>query len=142
MKKIVIDTNVLMAGLIKDSIVRELLFTKKLNFYLPGYALDEIKKYEKDLLRKSGYSKKEFKIMINLLLENVKLVSKNQLQKYMKKAENIMRDIDIKDSSFVACALAIKAFGIWSFDKDFFKQKKVRALRIEDVARLIEEIKV
>ena len=54
--KIVIDTNVLMAGLLKDSIVRAMLLSKNIKFFIPEHALDEIRKYEDELLKKSGYA--------------------------------------------------------------------------------------
>ena len=37
---IVIDTNVLIAGLLKDSITRKLLVNKNINFYYPISNLD------------------------------------------------------------------------------------------------------
>ena len=40
--KIVIDTNVLMAGLIKNSIVRTILFSKNIEFFLPEYSINEM----------------------------------------------------------------------------------------------------
>ena len=130
--RIVIDTNVLMAGLLKDSVVRKILVLSGNEFFLPEFAIEEIKKYEDELLEKSGYDRKEFKLIVNNLLENLRIVPKNRLQEYMIEAEEIMKDIDIKDSSFIACALAIDADGIWSFDKHFKKQDKVIVFDIKD----------
>ena len=36
-----------------------------------------------------------------------------------------MKDIDIKDSPILACALSIPNEGIWTEDKDFEKQTKI-----------------
>ncbi len=135
--KIVIDTSVLMAGLIKESIVRTILFSKNIHFFLPEYSINEIKKYESELIIKSGYDKEELATLINFLLENIELVPKTQIKAYMKTSEQIMKDIDIKDASFIATALSIKADGIWSFDKHFSKQKKVK---IFDIAELINHL--
>ena len=93
--KIIIDTNVLMAGLIKDSIVRTVLLTKDIKFFLPEFAIQEIKKYEPELLKKSGYTKKEFKTMMNLLLEKIKIIPKSMISESMIRAEKIMSDVDI-----------------------------------------------
>jgi predicted nucleic acid-binding protein len=136
--KIVIDTNVLMAGLLKDSAVRFLLTSTNHRFYLPDFSIEEIKKYEIDLLKKSGYSKEELKSLMNFLLKNIKVIPKKRLIKYMSKAEQIMKNIDLNDSSFIACALSIKADCIWSFDKHFQQQKAVKIITIEDLFKLIK----
>lgn len=131
--RIVIDTNVLMAGLLKDSSVREVLLFSEHEFFLPEFSLEEIRKYEEEIIRKSGYSREELKLMINHLLWKVRIVFGKIIRPYMKTAEDIMRGIDIKDSSFIATALAINAEGIWSFDRDFKKQKKIRIFEIKDL---------
>lgn len=135
--KLVIDTNVLMAGLLKDSIFRIILFSPNFKFFIPEYALLEIKKYESELIKKSGYSEDELTTLMNLLLRNVKTIPKPRIKKFMKQAEGIMENIDIKDSSFIAAALSIEADGIWSYDSHFKKQNKVR---IFDVKELIKRL--
>ncbi|PJC44590.1 hypothetical protein CO038_03290 [Candidatus Pacearchaeota archaeon CG_4_9_14_0_2_um_filter_39_13] len=131
--RIVIDTNVLMAGLLKDSAVRKILVLSGNEFFLPEFAIEEIKKYEDELLEKSGYDRKEFKLIVNNLLENLRIVPKDRIKESMLEGEEIMKTIDIKDSSFIACALAIDADGLWSFDKYFKKQKRIRVFDIKEL---------
>ncbi|MEK6800659.1 MAG: PIN domain-containing protein [Nanoarchaeota archaeon] len=137
--KRVIDTNVLIAGLIRDSTVRKILISKKFQFFLPEDALEEIEKYRIELTAKSGYTKEEFGKLRDLLLDSITLVSKAEIKPYLEKAEEIMKDIDIKDSSFVATALAINADGIWSFDDHFNKQKEIKIYGVKDLLDEIEE---
>ena len=131
--KIVIDTNILMAGLIKGSTVREILISKNTEFFLPEHAIEEIKKYKKELCEKAGYTEEEFDRLFSYLLENIKIIPKTEIKLYMKKAENIMKEIDINDSSFIATCLAISADGILSFDKHFKKQKKIKVFDIREI---------
>lgn len=131
--KVVIDTNVLMAGLISDSTIRRLLISGKATFYLPEFALEEVEKYKEDLKEKSGCSEEEFQKLKEFLLERIITVPKELTKKHMKEAIKIMENIDKKDSVFIACALAIKADGILSFDKDFLKQKRVRCFRVKEL---------
>ena len=50
-----------------------------------------------------------------------------------------MENIDFTDAPFIACALAISADGIWSFDKHFLRQKVVGVLTIEDLFDLMKK---
>jgi len=43
--KLIIDTNILISSLFKDSTVREILLNESLNFYLPEIVLSEVNKY-------------------------------------------------------------------------------------------------
>lgn len=130
--KVVIDTNVLMAGLISDSVIRRLLISGKAKFYLPESALEEVEKYKEDLKEKSCCSEEELQKLKDLLLEGIITVPKGLTKKHMKEAIKIMENIDKKDSVFIACALAVSANGILSFDKDFLKQKRVRCFGVKE----------
>ncbi|HLC73432.1 MAG TPA: putative toxin-antitoxin system toxin component, PIN family [Candidatus Nanoarchaeia archaeon] len=134
--KIVIDTNVFMAGLLKDSEVRRLLIDENINFFLPEYAINEVEKYKTELCNKSGYSEEDFESMISFLLENIEIVAFEQIKMYIEIAEKIMNSIDIKDAPFIATSLAIKADGIWSFDKDFTLQSKIKVFTTTDIQKL------
>lgn len=134
---IVIDTNILMAGFLKDSLVREILMSRKIKFYMPGLAIREIRKYESYLIEKSGYNKEDFEKLFSLLSQNIKLISKDAIKPHMKEAEEIMKEIDLKDSSFIATYLAINSDGLWSFDAHFKKQNKVRVFNIKELIEFI-----
>ncbi|MEK6906243.1 MAG: PIN domain-containing protein [Nanoarchaeota archaeon] len=135
--KVVIDTNILMAGLIKDSIVREILISRNIEFFLPEKAIEEIRKYQRELCKKAEYTKKEFERLFSYLLYNLKIVSKNKIKPYMKKAEKIMEKIDVDDSSFIATCLAINADGILTFDKHFKRQNIIKVLNIKEIIKFI-----
>ena len=92
--KVVIDTNVFMAAMISDSVVRRLLSSRKIIFYLPEFALDEVEKYKEELKAKSGYSEEEFQQLKTLLLENIAIVPKDLVKKHMKEAIKVMGHID------------------------------------------------
>ena len=90
---IVIDTNVLMAGLLKDSIVRKVLSSENITFSFPEGALDEIEKYKGILVQKSGMTKEEIKEVLELLFENIEIIPKEKIKNEFKKAESIIRMI-------------------------------------------------
>ena len=79
--------------------------------------------------------------MLRSTLENINLVHADKIKEKILEAEEIMKNIDIKDSVFIATALAINADGIWSFDNDFKKQDKFKIFESYDFikAKDIEE---
>jgi len=139
--KVVIDTNVLIAGLLKDSIVRQILFFNHVDFYLPDKAIEELKKHKSDLLEKSDLSSEEFGFVIDTLLEKMTIVSKEVIKPFMEKSEEIMKGIDVADSAFIATALSIGADGIWSFDNHFKEQKEVSIISVEDLMKTLDEVR-
>ena len=136
--KRVIDTNVLIAGLIRDSVVRKILTFPEFDFYIPEDAILELEKYKLEIIEKAGYTNEEFEKIYSFLLESVKLISEREVRPYLARAEEIMKKIDIKDSSFIAAALAINAEGIWSFDGHFKEQKEIKIFDIEDLIKEME----
>jgi len=65
--KFVVDTNIVISVLIKDSLTRKLIFSPKLELFLPGFSLQEIEKYVKEIQNKSGMSKEEFDLLCQKL---------------------------------------------------------------------------
>ena len=56
MFKLVIDANIILSALIKDSITRKILVGSAIEFYAPDYLIEEVEKYI---------------IIINILIYNV-----------------------------------------------------------------------
>ena len=129
---VVIDTNIILSSLIKDSITREIIIKSGLNFYYPEISFHEVEKYAGIVIRKSGMTKKEYGRVLNVLMDKINLVSEKQFTQRLKEADRILGKIDKDDVVFLACALALN-IGIWSDDKDFQKQKKVGIFTTRDM---------
>ena len=136
--KLIIDTNVLISSLLKDSTTRELLLNESFEFYLPEIVMSEVKKYLPYIIQKSGKTEEEIKKLLNILLENLNLVPIDEYEENMDEALEIMSKIDEKDTQFIALALSIKNDGIWSNDKHFYEQKRIKAYKTIDVINLLE----
>lgn len=52
--KLVVDTNILLKALIKDSKVRSILLNPNHLFYLPEYAMEEVMEHISLLIEKTG----------------------------------------------------------------------------------------
>lgn len=138
--KLVIDTNVIISALIRDSFLRLIVLYGNLDLISPEFTLDEVTKYEQIILDKSGLSEEDFEDLFLTILDKIELIPKEQYSFYMSEAENIIGKIDIKDVPFIACALATNADGIWSEDRHFEKQDRIKVFKTKDVLEILDEI--
>jgi len=65
--KLIIDTNVLISSLLKDSTTRELILNETFEYYLPEIVISEVKKYLPYIIQKSGLTEEEIKKFLNTL---------------------------------------------------------------------------
>ena len=135
--RLVIDTNVFMAGLLKDSIVRKVLSSENIQFFIPEHALDELEKHKNTLIKKANINAAEFDEMVSLLLENIEVVPESKIKAKFKEAKDVMKDIDIKDSPFIATVLSIECDGLLTFDEHFQKQNKIKIFKIKDLINIL-----
>ena len=132
MNTFVIDSNVLISALVRDGFVRSMLTDFGMNYIFPEYGVEEIYKYKKLIMKKSGMNTKEFDIILLRLLKYVKLVPLDMATEFEKEAFEIIGHIDEKDVVFVAMALVFDC-GIWSDDKHFQKQKRVGVFTTKEI---------
>jgi predicted nucleic acid-binding protein len=78
-------------------------------------------------------------LLLDVLLASVQVVPAEEILKKHKEAERIMGKIDKDDVPFVAVALSFPNDGIWSEDKHFLKQKKVKVWQTRDLLRFVKE---
>lgn len=129
--RLVVDTNRIIASLIKNSYSRALLVNNQFKFYSPDYTLDEIETYKEEIMQKSELNEKEFTTLFEVLLEKIKIVQREEYALFIEKAEKIISDP--KDVPFIALALAIEADAVWSDDKHFLAQKEVKTVSTKEL---------
>jgi len=132
--RLVIDTNMIIAALIKDSKAREIIMNKDIEFISPDFVIEETYKYEDYICEKSGLTKEEFELLLSLIFEKIKIIPVSEYETFMEEAKRIMKDM--KDVPYLACALSLKCDGIWTNDKDFNKQNKIKIWYTEDLIKL------
>ncbi|MDA4130250.1 MAG: PIN domain-containing protein [Thaumarchaeota archaeon] len=136
--KLVVDTNVLLGALIKNSTTRSLLLSPNHDYYIPEYALEEVEKHLNIISTKSGLSTHEIKLLFDVLATNLNVVPMKQFMKNLAKAEAALKIIDEKDVPFLALALSLNCDGIWSNDKHLREQKFVRVWSTNDIISLLD----
>jgi predicted nucleic acid-binding protein len=135
--KLVLDSNIIFSALIKKSTTRNIILSDIFDLHAPEYIFDEITKHKELLLRKSKLNEGDFDALLLLLQKHVHLVSKENYKEKMSLAEDILRDIDITDSPFLALALALNC-SIWSNDGHFKLQDQVGVYTTKELTNTID----
>lgn len=117
--RLVLDTNILIAALIKDSITRRILLLPDLQFLLPAFALDELARHRTKIARAARLKADEIDLLLTLLLTSVVVVPFERIAPHIPAADALIGAIDPDDVPFVALALAEEHEGIWSNDRAF-----------------------
>ena len=133
--KIILDVNVILSALIRDSTTRKIILNSKFDFYFPEPSLHKIRKYKDYILEKSGLTEAEYYKLMATLFKYVKLVPTEEIKKNWDEAKKIMEYIDKEDVVFIATALSVSDSVIWSDDRHFEKQDRVKVLKTEDMAK-------
>ena len=135
--RIIVDTNRIISALIKEGLTRDVITSEKIEFYSLDYVTEEVRKYIEYIISKSTLNKKEIELLFMLLMEKINIVPDEKIKTYMKEATNIMKNIDERDAPIMACALAVPNEGIWTEDKHFKQQDKVRVWATEELSKYI-----
>jgi len=131
--KIILDVNVILSALIRDSTTRKIILNSQFDFYFPEPSLHKIRKYKDYILKKSGLTEEEYNKIMATLFKYIKLVPTEEIEKNWDKAKKIIEHIDKEDVIFIATALSISDSVIWSDDRHFEKQDKVKVLKTGDI---------
>lgn len=142
--KIVVDTNILFSFFKKNSFTRQFIFTNQdLELISPNLTLKELKKYSKEILRKSKLTIPQFNYACELLHSLIDFVPLAEYQDFFTKAKIIAQDFSKKDyeefmNDIDFFALALKEnCPIWSKDKLFKKQNKILIFKTEELIKLL-----
>jgi predicted nucleic acid-binding protein len=138
MSTLVIDTNILISALIKDSTSRSILTNLKINFIFPQWGIEEIYLYKYSIMKKAGLTEKEFDILLLRMLKYVRLIPADIFAKFKQEADRIIEKIDKNDSAFIATALAFNC-PIWSEDRHFKRQNKIKVITTKDMISYLKQ---
>lgn len=117
-KSIVIDTNLIFSALLsKSSKIRDIIFEDKNTLISPNFLITEIYKHKNKLIKLSNLDESEFYLYFNEIIENIQFLPINFISLESKeKAYALCKDIDIKNTPFVALSIELNS-PIWTGDK-------------------------
>jgi predicted nucleic acid-binding protein len=137
--RFIINSNRVMAALIREASSRYVLFFPNFDFYAPDFLLVELEKHKDEIREKTKLTPNQFEIIFNDAKTKVHMVPLSEYQDKIAEAEKIMEKIDIKDSAFIAVSIALKIEGIWTEDSHFTKQKICKMYSTHDLIQLIQQ---
>jgi len=133
--KLVIDSNIIISALIRDSKTRELILEYGFELYYPRASLNNFEKYKHEIIDKAGINPEEFEKIYQLLMDKIVIIENVIFLDKLDEALSIMGNIDIEDVPFIALALSIENDGIWTDDSDFDKQTRIKVWKTSDVLK-------
>jgi len=129
---IVVDTNILISALIKDSVTRKIIVECSENLHAPRYIFDEVDHHLPSIRQKAGLSEETCESILAILARYIALVPNKMVTENISEAKRIMGHIDETDCVFLAAALAINA-AVLSDDADFQRQNSVSVFTTADM---------
>ena len=135
--RVVIDTNILISALIKDdSVTARIIKSGIFEIYYPEDGMFDLEKYRDYIIkkRKKALQRKSFDYALGFLLESIIVIPSSLYEDKIREAYEVMRDIDEKNTPFLALALKLQC-PIWSNDGDFEEQNLVEVYKTSYILR-------
>ncbi|MBX3242008.1 MAG: hypothetical protein KF679_18940 [Chitinophagaceae bacterium] len=117
---LVVDSNIVFSALLNpSSVIGEILIdvSNKFQFCAPEMMKYELDKYEEKIKRYSKLSTSEVSMLKDIIYSSMNFISEDLIsQTNWKKAFELTKQIDEKDTPFIALALELNT-KLWSGDK-------------------------
>ena len=139
--RFVVDTNILFSALLKDdSLTGKVLRSDACVFYYPCDGLKEIDCYRDYIISKRNryLQAHSFQHALKFILECIIIVPQEMYSSKIPEAFEIMKDIDPKDTPFLALALQLGC-PLWSNDRHFQNLSKICQYDTKSIIRLLNE---
>lgn len=124
--RLVVDTNIIISSLLKESMSRRIIMLPELDLYTPEYVNIEIERHSDRIRKSTGLPDHEFNLLMSQILSGMTVIPLEEFKDNLKPAYEVMKDIDPEDTAFLALAMSLDCDGIWTNDSDFDKQDLVK----------------
>ena len=134
MESIIVDANKVFAAFIAEGIVHELLFSGKFKPVGPEKLLEEVEKHKDEIAEKAEKKLEEIELAIKLLEPEFKIFPRPE---YTAKLPEGLK-LAPHPKEYFALALRFD-FPIWSNEKAFKKQSKVKVFSTKDLIAFLSK---
>jgi len=139
---LVIDTNKIIAALLRDGTVRKILYylyVIGVEIVAPKEVVDEVLEHIDELSERTGKTREDvLSILEDYILPKIKLCDLSEYREYLSPAVKICEKFDVEDAPLVALALKYNC-PIWSNDEDLREEQNV--VKVLTTREIIESIK-
>ncbi|MCK4736435.1 MAG: hypothetical protein KAT65_28535 [Methanophagales archaeon] len=136
MESVIVDANKVFAAFIAEGIVHDLLFSGKFKPVGPEKLLEEVEKHKEEIAEKAEKKLEDIELAIKLLEPEFEIFSR--LEYTARLSEGLKLAPHPKDVEYFALALKLD-FSIWSNEKAFKKQSKVKVFSTSDLISFLSE---
>lgn len=133
--RLIIDSNRIIAALIRDSTARDVIVKSAIEFVAPEIVLREIYNHIPLISKKNGLSVEENTMVLAALLDYIQIANINIYIENIEEAKKLIEKYDMSDIPFAALALSIENDGIWTEDEHFMQQKKIKIWRTKELLK-------
>lgn len=139
LSKIVIDANIIFSALIKDSTTRYLItYSDDIQLITPHFIIQEISTHLHEFSKRFNVEKYYLEKRTEEIFElgEIKTIKAEVFSDFMNEAMKLISDS--KDTPYLALALKMNC-PIWSNDKHFKKQSRVRVYSTQELLKELVE---
>ena len=136
---LIVDANILFSFFKTDSLRRDLIEKlPNLGYKLisPDFVMEELLKEKDKIMKFAKINEIGFLFLFSLIERKIETIPWKEYEKWMEKAKKIVPHI--KDTPYFALALSLNA-AIWSDEKAFKKQNKVKIFSTEELKKSLYE---
>jgi predicted nucleic acid-binding protein len=141
---VVVDANIILSGIINPfgPIPEIILQNTKIDFIVPGYALEEIALHKQRICNETNTSEPVFDQLLEQLLAQVLVFSDDSLNTtHIENARKLTLTVDLKDALYIAFCFALDAV-LWTGDLKLYKGLRRKGFQsIVTTSELKETIK-
>jgi predicted nucleic acid-binding protein len=137
--EIVVDTNVIISSLLRNGLTRKIIFLSPLKMYTVHYAKTEIESHKEELLIKSKLDERSLNYLNEFIFGKIDLVPLKNIEPFRNKAEEIMSEIDVDDSFFLALAMSLNC-PVWSNDAHLKMQSVIKVYTTKELLDLLRTL--
>jgi len=135
----VVDSNIIFAGLIRNSSTRAILASTDIEFVVPEWVHSELREHIGELAEKAGVPEKEMERYVEQIFQIVHTMPMEEYKDSLAEALEIMSETDPDDAPFLAVAIATGADAIWTNDAHFLEQQRVKVVSTRDMMKMLED---
>lgn len=132
---LVVDTNILIAALLKAGTTRNLIFSSFLSLYAPEHITSETMKYKRELIEKGNLDSTSFDAALSAILSQIHTTPKDDFSNKLEEARKICSKHP-EDVPFVALAIHLH-IPVWTHDKEFSKHKEIKTFSTKELLDLL-----